>query len=165
MKVKLYFTTLKGEKKCVSTEMRNVMGGRTYFDFVATFKRCDDRINENFIVVVFNDDNKIIHKENVHIQWVTNPKETLWNYGITICCNRIVSNVNYGRTLPVCYNDRERNYIDVPKYDKMGQPMYDKYGYPITQKQHCKSIKIKEASSNEFPKGVLHSLSKIDYNI
>ena len=25
--------------------------------------------------------------------------------------------------------------------------------------------KIKEVSSNEFPKGVLHSLSKIDYNI
>ena len=73
------------------------MGGRTYFDFVATFKRCDDRINENFIVVVFNDDNKIIHKENVHIQWVTNPKASVWNYGITICGKRVVSNINYGK--------------------------------------------------------------------
>lgn len=166
MKVKLYFTTLKGEKKFIETNMRNVMGGRTFLDFVASFKRYDHKIKEDFVVVVFNDDDKIIHKESIHVHWVTNPKASVWNYGITLCGNRCVSNVSYGRHLPVCSDDRERS-VDVQKYDKDGNLMYDKYGFPITEKHYLRKDdkKIKEASSNEFPKGVLYNLSKIDYNI
>lgn len=165
MRIKLYFETLEGEKKYVSTEMRNVMGGRTYYDFVATFNRYDHKIKEDFIVVIFNDDNKIIHKENIHIHWVTNSKETIWNYGITMCGERVVSNISYGKTLPVCCNDRKRTYVDVQKYEN-GKPVYDKYGLPVMEKQYNNNDKkIKEVSSNEFPKGVLHALSKINYNV
>ena len=168
MKIKLFYETLDGEKKCSSSEMRNVKGKNTYFDYYQTFKRCDDRIKEDFIIVVYNDNNEIIHKEFVHIQWVTNPSDTKWQYGITICGNRVVSEVRYGKkTLPICHHNRERWYfIDVQMFDEKGNPLFDKKGNPVTQKQYCAcSSKIKEASSEEFPKGVLQQLSKINYSI
>ena len=155
MKINLYFETLKGEKKYVSTEMRNVMGGRTYYDFVATFKRYDNKIKEDFIVVVFDDDNKIVIKENIHIHWKTNPKDLIWNYGLTICNGRYVTNINYGKKLPICINE-------IQKYDKKGQPMYDRYGCPITKNQYQTEQKIKQSSSIKFPKGVLHNLVRMN---
>lgn len=165
MKIKLFYETLKGEKKYVITSMRNVMGGRTYFDFVATFKRCDDKIKEDFIVVIYNDEDKIIHKENVHINWISTPNENKWCYGITICGKRVVSEVRYGYFLPMCHGDRERHYIDVQMYEN-GHPIYDKDGCPMTTKQYCScSSKIKDISSTKFPKGVLHNLSKTKYFI
>ena len=97
MKIKLFYETLNGEKKCSYSEMKNAMGKNTYFDYYQTFKRCDDKIKEDFIIVVYNDNNEIIHKEVVHIHWVTNPSDAKWQYGITICGNRVVSEVRYGK--------------------------------------------------------------------
>lgn len=166
MKIKLFYETLKGEKKYVITSMKNVMGGTTYFDFVSTFKRCDNKIKEDFIVVIINDEDKIIHKENVHINWICTPNENKWSYGITICGKRVVSEVRYGYFLPICHRDRERHYIDVQMYDKNGRLMYDKDGCPITTKQYWSgSSKIKNISLAKFPKGVLHNLSKTNYSI
>ena len=168
MRIKVYYETLDGEKKCSSSEMKNAIGKNTYFDYYQTFKRCDDRIKEDFIIVVYNDNNEIIHKEFVHIQWVTNPSDTKWQYGITICGNRVVSEVRYGKkTLPICHhNNRKWYFIDVQAFDEKGNPLFDKKGNPVTQKQYCAcSSKIKEVSSEEFPKGVLQQLSKINYSI
>lgn len=166
MKIKLFYETLKGEKKYTVSSMKNVMGGTTYFDFVSTFKRCDNKIKEDFIVVVYNDENKIIHKENVHLNWICTPNENKWSYGITICGKRVVSEVIYGYFLPICHRDRERHWIDVQMYDKDGCPMYDKDGCPMTTKQYCScSSKIMDISSTKFPKGVLHNFSKTNYSI
>ena len=159
MKIKLFYETLKGEKKHVVTSMKNVMGGTTYFDFVSTFKRCDNKIKEDFIVVIYNDEDKIIHKENVHINWITNPDENRWSYGITICGGRIVSEVVYGKTLPICHEGR-RFCIEVQVYEN-GTPLYDEKGYPVTRREHCPVAgKIKECNSEDFPKSVLQKLTK-----
>lgn len=161
MKLKLFYETLKGEKKHIVTSMKNVMGGTTYFDFVSTFKRCDDKIKENFTVVIYDNEGKIIHKENIHIQWVTYPNEDRWSYGITICGDRIVSEVVYGKALPVCSREEgHRFYVDVQVYEN-GVPLYDEDGYPVTHKEYCPAIgKIKECSTEDFPKSVLQKLIK-----
>lgn len=150
MKLKLFYENLKGEKKYIVTSMKNVMGGTTYFDFVSTFKRCDDKIKENFTVVIYNNEGKIIHKENIHIHWITNPNENRWSYGITICGDRIVSEVIYGKTLPICREGR-RFCIEVQVYEN-GVPLYDKDGYPVTYKEYYSVGNIKECSTKDFPR-------------
>ena len=166
MKLKVNYE-IDGNKYYDVTEMRRTSSNsKTYFDFYVSFKRHDE-IKDYYISII--DGDKIIHREHVSISWITNPKENSWLYGITLCGSRVVSEVRYGNRLPSCCNDRKRNYSDVPKLDNMGNPMYDKWGYPITQKQRCSQddndTSIKNVSSSKFPKGVLHSLSKIDYNI
>lgn len=163
MRIKIYYETLNGEKKYSSLEMKKTHGN-TYFDYYCTFKRCDDKIKEDFIIIIYDNNDKIIHREHVRIHWITNPKDKSWQYGITICGDRVVSEVRYGnKILPSCYNDNreQRYYIDVQAFDKKGRPLYDNNGCPITIKQYCScGSKVKEASSTEFPKGVLHNLFK-----
>lgn len=167
MKLKINYE-IGGNRYYNITEMRTPsVNSKTYFDFYVSIKRHDEI--KNYYISIIDEDNKVIHKEHVKISWITNPRENSWLYGITICGSRVVSEVRYGNRLPSCYNDRKRNYIDVPKLNKMGKPMHDKWGYLITQKQLCSddgdNTSIKNVSSSKFPKGVLHSLSKIDYNI
>lgn len=149
MTIKIYYETLDGKKRYYSSEMKKTKGD-TYFDYIAVFKRCDDKIKEDFIIIVYNNDNKIIHKEKVSIHWTTNPSETKWTYGITLCGNRVVSEARYGYSLPVCCEDnRDRHCI--------------KDGYP--EKYYSYNSKFKNVSSTEFPNGILYKLSKIGYNI
>ena len=167
MKLKVNYE-INGNKYYDITEMKTPSSNsKSYFDFYVSFKRRDEI--KDYYISIIDEDNKVIHREHVKISWNTNPRDTKWLYGITLCGSRVVSEVRYGNRLPSCCNDRRKNYIDVPVRDNMGKPMYDKWGYPITQKQRCSQddndTSIKNVSSSKFPKGVLHSLSKIDYNI
>ena len=134
MTIKIYYETLDGKKRYSSSEMKKTKGD-TYFDYIAVFKRCDD---------------KIIHKEKISIRWTTEPSETKWTYGITLCGNRVVSEARYGYSLPVCCDE----YRDIHCI---------KDGYP--EKYYSYNSKFKNVSSTEFPKGILYKLSKINYNI
>ena len=169
MKIKLIYENLKGEIKSTVTEMKCCMGHGTYFDYIITFKRCDDKIKEDFVIILY-DNNKIIHKENVHIHWITNPSDNRWQYGITICDNgdikRVISEVRYGdKKLPVCGYEKRKNkvFLDIQSFGIDGRPLYDKYGYPITHKEYCPCMgkSVREIHSEEFPKGVI---SKLKYN-
>ena len=147
MKLKVNYE-INGNKYFGITEMRTPsVNSKTYFDFYVSFKRHDEI--KDYYISIIDEDNKVIHREHVKISWNTNPRDNKWLYGITLCGRRIVSEVRYGNRLPSCYNDRKRNYSDVPKLDNMGNPMYDKWGYPITQKQHCDDDNsMKEISSS-----------------
>ena len=53
MTIKIYYETLDGKKRYSSSEMKKTKGD-TYFDYIAVFKRCDDKIKEDFVIIVYN---------------------------------------------------------------------------------------------------------------
>lgn len=158
MKLKVNYE-IDGNKYYDVTEMRRTSSNsKTYFDFYVSFKRHDE-IKDYYISIY--DGDKIIHREHVSISWITNPKENNWLYGITICGNRVVSEVRYGNRLPSCTKVRSSYYIDVQSYDKDGRPIFDKKGCPVTHKEYCRKEAVKEVSTDTLPKSILKKLDML----
>ena len=156
MKLKINYE-LEGNKYYDITDMKMVPSeSKSYFDYYVSFKRHDE-IKDYFISIY--DGDKIIHREHVKISWITNPKDTGWIYGITLCGGgRVFSEVKFGNKLPTCTKDRKSYYIDVQSYDKDGRPMFDKKGCPVTHKEYCRKEAVKEVSTDNLPKSILKKL-------
>ena len=155
MKLKVNYE-INGVKYYDIAQMKKTSSkSNSYFDYYVSFKRHDE-IRDYYISIY--DEDKIIHREHVKISWITNPKENKWLYGITLCGDRIVSEIKYGSKLPTCTKDRKSYYIDVQSYDKDGRPMFDKKGCPITHKEYCRKEAVKEVSTDTLPKSVLKKM-------
>ena len=155
MKLKVNYE-INGVKYYDITEMKKTSSkSNSYFDFYVSFKRHDE-IRDYYISIY--DEDKIIHREHVEISWFTNPKESTWIYGITLCGSRVVSEVKYGNKLPTCTKERVSYYIDVQSYDEEGRPLFDKKGCPITHKVYCRKEAVKEVTTDNLPKSVLKKM-------
>ena len=159
MKLKVNYE-IEGNKYYDITEMRTPsVNSKSYFDFYVSFKRHDE-IKDYYISII--DGDKIIHREHVKISWITNPKDTGWIYGITLCGGgRVFSEVKFGNKLPTCTKDRKSYYIDVQSYDEEGRPLFDKKGCPVTHKEYCRKEAVKEVSTDTLPKSILKKLDML----
>ena len=139
MKIRLNYI-IDNKKFYAIGEMKKVPSSSScYYDFYCHVKR-DDRVNE-YLVTIIDDCDKVIHKEIIHINWITNPNDTVWTYGITLCGERVVSEMRYGSHFPVCLNIYNYKYIHI-RDEKTGELLYNKDGSPVIRKMPAgKSIK------------------------
>lgn len=143
---------VNGRSKIVNM-IKNTPESNSYLDYFVILKR-NDKIPDIDCQVI-NNDGKVIHTEHLHFSFL-NEAENAESvvYGITICGNRVVSELHYsrsGRDLPQCSDGNHSRYAFEYVYDEFGHIKYDRYG-PITKKYKTQSSSgIKNISEDSLP--------------